>query len=242
ICSSRYSARAFLFSLGICQEASMMTRSGASSSAASSSVSVNQDFGCSVISNPNLYEDGRGRGLEAIEPSGKRQPLLTQECRVEYPTLVAGAVIGKDRDDRMTGAHVTCEPYRSGDIDTARSAEAQPFLAKQVEYDGQRLCVRNLIGLVDHGTFEIGGDAALADAFGDRASFRLELSMLVIIVERSAHRIGDADGDVLVLRLQSHGNAGERAARADSTDKAVDLALRVVPDLGRGRLDMAPAV
>ena len=61
----------------------MMTRSGASSSAASSSVSVNQDFECSVISNPNLYEDGRGRGFAAIEPSGNRQPLLTQECRVE---------------------------------------------------------------------------------------------------------------------------------------------------------------
>ena len=107
----------------------MMTRSGASSSAASSSVSVNQDFERSVISNPNLYEDGRGRGFVAIEPSGNRQPLLAQECRVEQPTLVAGAVIAKDRDDRMTGAHVACEPYGAGDIDAARSAEAQPFLA-----------------------------------------------------------------------------------------------------------------
>ena len=61
----------------------MMTRSGASSSAASASVSVNQDFERSVISNPNLYEDGWHRSFAAIEPGGNRQPLLTQECRVE---------------------------------------------------------------------------------------------------------------------------------------------------------------
>ena len=72
-----------LASPGMCQEASMMTMSGASSSAASSSVSVNQDLERSVISNPNLDEDGRCRSFAAIEPGGNRQPLLTQECRVE---------------------------------------------------------------------------------------------------------------------------------------------------------------
>ena len=142
----------------------------------------------------------------------------------------------------MTGAHVAREPDRAGHIDAARSAEAQPFLAQQIEDDRQRLGVGDLVGLVDHRTFEIGGDAALADAFGDRASFRLELAVLVVIVERRAHRIGEADGDVLVLRLQPHGDAGERAAGADGADEAVDLALRVVPDLGRRRLDMALAV
>src|SRR6476646_40249 len=106
MCSSRYSARASLPSPGMCQEASMMTMSGASSSAASSSVSVNHDLERSDISNPNLDEHGRRRRFAAIEPSGNRQTLLAQECRVEQSALVAGAVVGQHRDDRMTGAHV----------------------------------------------------------------------------------------------------------------------------------------
>ena len=48
--------------------------------------------------------------------------------------------------------------------------------------------------------------------------------------------------DVLALRFQPHRDAGERAAGADGADEAVDLALRVVPDLWRRRLDMALAV
>src|SRR6476661_4360955 len=115
MCSSRYSARAFLPSPGMCQEALMMTMSGASSSAASSSVSVNHDLARSVISNPNLDEHGR--------------------CR-----WVAGKADG------------------AGNIDAARPAEAKTFLAEQVEQDRQRLGVGDLIGLVDHRTFEIGGD------------------------------------------------------------------------------------
>src|SRR5512144_890835 len=124
MCSSRYSSRALLPSPGMCQEASMMTMSGASSSAASSSVSVNHDLERSIISDPNLDEHGRRCWFAGVEPSGNRQTLLTQECRVEQPALVAGAVIGQHRDDRMTGAHVARKADGAGHIDAARPAKA----------------------------------------------------------------------------------------------------------------------
>src|SRR5262245_12185031 len=129
MCSSRYSSRALLPSPGMCQEASMMTMSGASSSAASSSVSINHDFKRSVISNPNLDEYRRCCRLAAIQPGGNRQTLLTQEFRVEQPALVAGAVIGEHGDDRMTRAHVARQADGARNIDATRPAEAQPFLA-----------------------------------------------------------------------------------------------------------------
>src|SRR5262245_42314789 len=128
MCSSRYSARASLPSPGMCQEASMMTMSGASSSAASSSVSVNHDLERSVILDSNLDEHSRCRWFAGVEPSGNRQTLLTQECRVEQSALVAGAVIGQHRDDRVTGAHVSGKPDGAGNIDAARPSKAQTFL------------------------------------------------------------------------------------------------------------------
>src|SRR5680860_1067069 len=76
------------------------------------------------------------------------------------------------------------------DIDAAGSAEAEPFLAQEVEDDGQRFGVGDLVGLVDLGPVEIGGDASLADPLGDGAAFGLEHAVLVEIVERGAHGIG----------------------------------------------------
>ena len=51
-----------------------------------------------------------------------------------------------------------------------------PSSCDQVEDDRQRFLVGDLVGDVGRETFEIGGDAALADAFGDRAAFGLELA------------------------------------------------------------------
>ena len=79
----------------------------------------------------------------------------------------------------------------------------RPSLEQQVEDDRQRLLVGDLIGEVDRRVFEILGDAALADAFGDRAAFGLELAVLVVMVERGAHRIGQRDLDVLVGPLSA---------------------------------------
>ena len=63
--------------------------------------------------------------------------------------------------------------WRAGDIDAGRAAEAKAFVLEQIEDDRHGLLVGNLKGDVDRHAFEIGGDAALADAFGDRGAFGL---------------------------------------------------------------------
>ncbi len=65
-----------------------------------------------------------------LEPLRNRQALLAEKSRVEEAALVAGAVIGEDRDDRMTGAHVAREANSACDVNAARAAEAEAFLAQ----------------------------------------------------------------------------------------------------------------
>ena len=78
----------------------------------------------------------------------------------------------------------------------------RPFVLEQVEDDRHRFLVGNLIGDVDRRAFEIFGDAALADAFGDRGAFGFQRAGRVIAVERGAHRIGERDAHRLVARLE----------------------------------------
>src|SRR3546814_13046205 len=96
--------------------------------------------------------------------------------------------------------------------------------------------------MIDDEAFEIPGDTPLADAFGYRAAFRFELAMLVIVVQCGPHRIGEADRHVPLLFLQIHRDAGERAARADGADEAIDRAIGLLPDPGAGRTVMAFAI
>ena len=63
---------------------------------------------------------------------------------------------------------------------------------------GKRLLIRNLVGEIGREAFEIGGDAALADAFGDRAPSAFSSPFGVEAVERRAQRIGERDLDVRV--------------------------------------------
>src|SRR5689334_24047078 len=193
--------------------------------------------------NPPLSNEYFGDGrLALVEPVWDGKPLLAQECGVEQPALIARAVIAKHRDDGVARAHRFGEPDGARDIDAARPAQAETFLAQQIEDDGKRLGIGHLIGLVDLGALEIGSDAALADPFGDRASFGLEHAMLVVIVEGGTHGIGKTDDDVGVVLLPAHRHAGKRAAGPDRADDAIDLAVEFLPNLlGRG-LDMALAV
>ena len=107
---------------------------------------------------------------------------------------------------------------------------------------GTRFFVGNLIGGIDRRAFEVLGDAALADAFGDRRAFGFQRAGRVVAVERGAHRVGERNAHGAVERFQRHGDAGERAAGADGADKAVDLAVGLPPDFRAGRLDVALAV
>ena len=82
----------------------------------------------------------------------------------------------------------------------------------------------------------------LPDPFGDRAALRLELAVGVVIVERRAHGVREADGYRGLALLERHADPGERAAGADGTDEAIDLAPGLFPDLGPRRLDVGLAV
>ena len=109
----------------------------------------------------------------ALEPRRNRQILLAQELRIEQLRLISRAVIGKDGHDGVAGAELLGQANGAGDIDAGRAAEAEAFVLEQIEDDRQRLLVGNLIGGVDRRVFEILGDAALADALGDRGAFAI---------------------------------------------------------------------
>ncbi len=104
--------------------------------------------------------------------------------------------------------------------------------------DIERLHIVDLIGEVDVQPLQIGGDAALADAFGDGAALGFQFACFVIAVERRAERVGEADLHLCVTRLQRRGDARQRAAAADRADKSVHLAVRLVPDFRARRVDM----
>src|SRR5580704_14772456 len=178
----------------------------------------------------------------ALEPARHRQLLLAQKIRIEQFRLVARAVVGEDRHDGVAGAELLGQPNGAGDIDAGRAAEAEPLVLEQIEDDRHRFRVGDLIGEIDRRIFQVLGDAALADAFGDRGAFRLQRAGRVVAVERGAHRIGERDAHGVAARFERDGDAGERAAGADGADKAVDLAVGLLPDFRAGGFDMALAI
>ena len=78
----------------------------------------------------------------------------------------------------MAWAQIPGKADRAGDIDSAGAAETEPFLAQKLENDGERFGVRDLVGLVDLGSLQIGGDTTLADPLGDRAALPLSTPCL----------------------------------------------------------------
>src|SRR5580700_2321727 len=177
-----------------------------------------------------------------LEPARHRQLLLAQKIRVEQFRLVARAVVSQDRHDGVAGAELLGEADGTGDVDAGRAAEAQPLVLEQIEDDRYRFGVGDLIGGVDRRIFQVLGDAALADAFGDRGALRLQHAGRVVAVERGAHRIGKRDAHGIAARFERHRDAGERAAGADGADKAIDLAVGLPPDFRSRGFGMAPAI
>ncbi len=133
----------------------------------------------------------------------------------------------------LPGPSVRASSHRAQHVERRGAAEAEALLLDQIVEHRQPILVLDAVGFIDDDAFEIGGDAALADAFGDRGPFGFQFAVLVPIVERRAARIGDADDDVLVARLQRHRHAAQRAAGTDRADEAIDLAIGVAPDFRR---------
>ena len=70
----------------------------------------------------------------------------------------------------------------------------------------------------------------------------LQLAVGVVVAERRAVGVGEADPDRGLAGAEPVGDAGQRAAGADGADEAVDPAAGLLPDLGRGALDVRLAV
>src|SRR5690606_15267909 len=107
-----------------------------------------------------------------VEPGGNRQALAPQEGGIEQLRLVTRTVVAQHGDDGVPRSEVPCEPDRAGDVHARRGTDTETFFDQKVEDDGQRLAVGDLEGDVDRSAFQIAGDAALADPFGDRRSRR----------------------------------------------------------------------
>src|SRR5215813_8144241 len=138
-------------------------------------------------------------------------------------------MFGKDRDDDVTGPHLSRKAHRTRHVDGRGPAQAQALMLEQVEEVGYRLGIGDHVGLVD---VDVGDDrryAPEADAFGDRAALRrLYLAMGEKIIHRGTARVRNTDDDVLVPLAQEGGDAGERAPGADRADKAVDPSVRIL--------------
>src|ERR1700722_5185796 len=148
----------------------------------------------------------------SFHPGRQWQILLAQECRIEKLGLIALPAIGQDGDDLLARTEIAGEPHGAHNVDGRRAAQHQAFMLDQVEQDGQGLLVADLVGHVDRRALEVGGDAAVGDAFGDRVAFGLELALDEPVVERRAHRVGERDLDLGVALLEGARHAAQGAA------------------------------
>src|SRR6266850_4034833 len=181
-------------------------------------------------------------GSGSFHPGRQRQLLLAQEVRIEQLGLIALAAVGQDGDDGLAGAEVAGEPHGSDDVDPRRAAQHEALMLDQVEQGGQGFLVGDLIDHVDRRALEVGGDATVADALGDRASFGFQFTLGVPVVERRAHRVAERNLDVGIALLERARDSAQSPAGADRAGEAVDLAIGLVPDLRSGGAVVAFAV
>ena len=172
-----------------------------------------QPFGGDQIAH-SFFSNGTGMGARcSTSQGGQGRPFFAQEGRIEQLGLIAVAVVGQHGDDGVARTHVFCHADGARHIDAGGTAHAQAFMFQQVEHDGQRFFVGNLIGVVERRAFQIGGDAALADALGDRTAMAFQLAGFDPAIDRRAQRIGGGDADILVALLQRDGDAAPACRR-----------------------------
>src|SRR3974390_161586 len=101
----------------------------------------------------------RDSNRNSLEPRRGGEIARLEEFRVEELGLIAGARIGKDRDDRVTGSELASQPDRAADIDPRRAAKNKPLLLDEGEYDRQHLGIGDLILPIGREPFEVLGFA-----------------------------------------------------------------------------------
>src|ERR1019366_9472372 len=101
--------------------------------------------------------------------------------------------------------------------------------------------VWDLIGYIDGRSLDVLGDAALANALGDRTALGLQFAAGKIAVEGGAQGVDESNAHLRVLLLEGMANTGQGTSRADGADKSVHLAVGLAPDLrARGAVVARP--
>ena len=130
----------------------------------------------------------------------------------------------------MARSQVLGEPDGTGNIDAARSAQAQSFLSGELKHGLYRLRVGDLKRGVNRCAFKVLGDAALADPLRDRRALCFQLAGRVVGVERGAGRVGQRGADGGTLGFEHTRYTSQRASRTDGCNETVNLAIRIGPN------------
>ena len=76
-------------------------------------------------------------------------------------------MVAKQRDDCVARTHVLSHPNGARNIDPRRAAHHQPLELQQVKDRQHHLFIRDPIGAIHGESFQVRGDAALADTLTD---------------------------------------------------------------------------
>ena len=85
-------------------------------------------------------------GTGSAAQAGTGNDLDFQKRRVEQLGLIARAVVAQDRHDGVAGPQLAGQADGPGDVDAGRAADAQAFLAEQLEDDAHGFLVGDQVG------------------------------------------------------------------------------------------------
>ena len=170
------------------------------------------------------------------------QALIGQPSVVIDLGQILGAGIADEGHDPLRLGLLAAPAQGRGDQGAGRRPGQNAFLQQQVAHRGDRLRIRDGIGLVDQLGISRLGHEVLADALDRIAAVRPGHALVDQARQSRTDRIGQDDLGVRTLRLQIAGDAGDGAARTDARDEGVDLTLHLLEDLRAGRLEVGLGV
>ena len=132
--------------------------------------------------------------------------------------------------------------HRRGHIDPHRAPQEQSLLPKQPVDGVEGILVADANGIIDRGSFQVGGHAAVADPLGDRAALGVEFAAAGPAVQGAAVGIGQHAAHPRVPLLEVQGHSGIGAAGAGGRHPGIHLPAALLPDLRTGARVMGAAV
>src|SRR5262249_33651226 len=130
--------------------------------------------------------------------------------------------------DRRVTVEALRDLERRPDGRPTRAADEEPFVTGEPARGQERVAVGDADPLVDDRRVHRLRPRVLADSLDE---VRVHV-LLVLGREDRAFGVGADDQDVRLVLLEVAADAGDRAARPDGDDDRVDLATRLLPDLG----------